>query len=98
MLDKINSVLPAYVVPLLFFCLVFSSGCSGSRVQTIDADDLAVDKDEIIKIHSIKLKNGNILTSNYYYLSIQTAGKKEAKVNYELKSNIDTSFTTHKKP
>ncbi len=92
MINKINSVLPAYVIPLLIFCFVFFYGCSSGRVQTVDADDLASDKEDIIEIHSIKLKNGNILTSNYYYLSIQTAGKKGAKVNYELNSNIDTSL------
>lgn len=53
MLNKINSDLPAFICPLLLFCVTFFSGCSTSGIYTVDGDEFTSEYKYIKKIYSV---------------------------------------------
>lgn len=93
MLVYINKKLIGFVIPVILFCFVFFSGCSSSKIETIDSDELASDHRSILEIKKIKLTNGDTLSSYHYNFSVKENKTGPVQLFCYLKNQLNTLDT-----
>lgn len=79
-LNFCNSKLINFIIPVLLFCLIVSSGCVTSGINTINSEELESEHKYITEIINIKLNSGEIFTDKEYDFSLSLNDLDEAKI------------------
>jgi hypothetical protein len=90
LLNFCNSKLINFIIPVLLFCMIVSSGCVTSGIDTVDSEELESEHKYITEIINIKLKTGEIFTDKEYNFSLSLNDKDDVKIYLYPKPVHDT--------